>query len=557
MEKIEWNILKNIETVKNAAQNNQLSLVKTKEVEATLNNLNEYFDTTETQTVILCAAIGFYFEENDNQIEYKNLARFFDVSIMQILLHNKDFEELKSKQYFTKPEELFRPRIRRIRTDTQMNFSINKNLIRSILDNEKINLNKNAEQIDCIEFVNQVAEKINLRRRNEQRSAELFEELEEFEKQHEYLKFIKDTKLLLCDFMHRVIFYDVCRDFLTGRDSTLETTLTDIFDSALSLREAKSLMDGEHPLVSRKLVEFVRKGSLSRATVSLGPKGREVFLAENAVLFECTVNDENYIKPDDITEKHLLFADDFADQLNELKSYIEEDKFKEIKNRLAAKKLGASFTILFYGESGTGKTETAYQLAKATGRGIYYVDIASTKSAWFGDSEKALRRIFAKYRAICEQAEKASQPVPILLFNEADAVFQMRTSLESGFMSKTENAMQNILLEELEKINGILIATTNLPQNMDSAFFRRFLFKIKFEKPDAKTSVAIWQDKLEGLSEKSALFFSEKYQFSGGQIDNIARKATMFETLHNAFPDDKQMNVFCGEEALHFHQNFS
>ena len=128
MEKIEWNILKNIETVKNAAQNNQFSLVKTKQVEAALNDLNEYFDTTETQTVILCAAIGFYFEENENQIEYKNLAHFFDVSIMQILLHNKDFEELRNKQYFTKPEELFRPGIRRIRTDTRMNFSINKNL---------------------------------------------------------------------------------------------------------------------------------------------------------------------------------------------------------------------------------------------------------------------------------------------------------------------------------------------------------------------------------------------------------------------------------------------
>lgn len=553
MKKLEWNLLKNIETVKNAAEKNQFSLVKTPEVETALTTLNKYFETSEIQTIILCAAIGFYFEENDNLIEYKNLANFFDVSIMQILLHNKDFEELRIKQYFTKPEDSFRPRLRRIKADTQMSFSLNKSMIHSILENNELDLNQNETEIDCVEFVNQVAEKIEHRRRSELRSAELFEELEDFEKKHKELKFIKDTKLLLCDFMHRVIFYDVCRDFLTGRDSSLEATLTDIFDSAQSLREAKSLMEGDHPLVSHKLVEFARKGSLSKATVTLGAKGRNVFLAENAALFECTVNDENYIKPDAITEKHLLFSDDFAEQLNELKSYIEEDKLKEIKNRLAAKKLGTSFTILFFGESGTGKTETAYQLAKATGRGIYYVDIASTKSAWFGDSEKALRRIFAKYRTICEQAEKASLPVPILLFNEADAVFQMRTSLESGFMSKTENAMQNILLEELEKINGILIATTNLPQNMDSAFFRRFLFKIKFEKPDTKTSVAIWQNKLSGLSDKSALFYAENYQFSGGQIDNVARKATMFETLHNAFPDDKQMNVFCSEEALLFH----
>ena len=105
MKNQDWNILESIEAVRNAAEKNQLSVVKTNDVEKALTNLNEYFNTTETQTIILCAAIGYYFEENGDPCEYKNLAHFFDVSIMQLLLHNKDFLELKNKALIVKPEE--------------------------------------------------------------------------------------------------------------------------------------------------------------------------------------------------------------------------------------------------------------------------------------------------------------------------------------------------------------------------------------------------------------------------------------------------------------------
>lgn len=542
-------VLQDIEAVRNAAQSNQLSLVKTPQVEAALSRLNAYFSTTETQTIILCAAICFCFEENEGVIDYKNLAIFFDVSTMQLLLRSADFERLKELGYLTKPQEWFRTmRFRRSRNESQMAFSVDKNLLQCVLQNQEPDLKKKEAELDAVAFCSEVALLVETRERNERSTDELCDDVFELEGKQKGLKFVEDSKLLLDDICDRIFYYDACKDFLQRGHSSLEDTLTGIFDSAQSLRVAKSMMDGEHPLIANKLLEFERKGSLSDATVTLGSRGREIFLAENAALFEKVQCDENFVNPDDIVEKRLVFDDAFADQLDELRDCLTQENFEKIQERLQQKKMGGGMAILFYGSSGTGKTESAFQLAKSTGRGIYCVDIASTKSAWFGDSEKAVRKIFSKYRSICQSAKKAQKPIPILLFNEADAIFQARATFNSS-MSKTENAMQNILLEELEKIQGILIATTNLPQNMDSAFARRFLFKLKFAMPDQNTRVAIWKDKLDWLCYDEAFALAKDYSFSGGLIENVARKAQIYQSLRGSFPDADLLQKYCGQES--------
>ena len=96
---------------------------------------------------------------------------------------------------------------------------------------------------------------------------------------------------------------------------------------------------------------------------------------------------------------------------------------------------------------------------------------------------------------------------------------------------KTENAIQNIILENMEKFEGILIATTNLALNLDAAFERRFLFKIKFDNPSVQAKTAIWQSKLSWLQKGQAAELAERYEFSGGEIDNVVRKAAMEEIL--------------------------
>jgi len=204
------------------------------------------------------------------------------------------------------------------------------------------------------------------------------------------------------------------------------------------------------------------------------------------------------------------------------------------------------FACLFSGGPGTGKTETVYQIARQTGRGIMQVDISDTKSKWFGESEKKIKKIFTQYRS----AVKNSTVTPILLFNEADAIIGKRQNLgeDRNGPGQTENAIQNIILTEIENLNGILIATTNMAKNMDKAFERRFLYKIEFDKPDLETRKSIWKTIIPDLSENEIDVLSSKFEFSGGQIENIARRRTVAVVLNDSPPSLERLIDYCNEE---------
>src|SRR5690606_855946 len=199
---------------------------------------------------------------------------------------------------------------------------------------------------------------------------------------------------------------------------------------------------------------------------------------------------------------------------------------------------------IFHGVPGTGKTESVYQLARSSGRNIFKVDISETKSMWFGESQKLVKNIFKTY----QQYQKTEALCPILLFNEADAVIGKRKAAGSSNVADTENAIQNILLEELENFDGILFATTNLIGNLDSAFERRFLYKINFEKPKIHAAAKIWKSKLPYHSDEEAHKLASEFNFSGGEIENIARKILLDEVLNNISPKFIQTQKHCQSE---------
>ena len=88
------------------------------------------------------------------------------------------------------------------------------------------------------------------------------------------------------------------------------------------------------------------------------------------------------------------------------------------------------------------------------------------------------------------------------------------------------NIMQNVLLEEMEHFEGILVATTNLIDNIDSAFDRRFLYKLRFDLPGREERRDIWQSRMPALEEKWAARLAA-YHLSGAQIENVARRALL------------------------------
>jgi SpoVK/Ycf46/Vps4 family AAA+-type ATPase len=103
----------------------------------------------------------------------------------------------------------------------------------------------------------------------------------------------------------------------------------------------------------------------------------------------------------------------------------------------------------------------------------------------------------------------------------------------------------------METLDGILVATTNLEQNMDKAFERRFLYKIKFEKPTVEARMSMWREMIPTLEEEDSRVLASKYDFSGGQIENIARHYTIGNILHGESKNIvEELSVYCDSERL-------
>jgi hypothetical protein len=311
-----------------------------------------------------------------------------------------------------------------------------------------------------------------------------------------------------------------------------------------------SMQQGKHKLIAEGiLVNGNDVGLADTETWTFTQKARETLLSELDLQKKTKIIGRNIIKADTIQERLMFYHDKAEERIGELAELLDEENFSSVRKRLAEQKVGAAFTILFQGPPGTGKTETAYQLARMTGRDICLVDISETKSQWFGESEKRIKAIFSRYRTLVN----GGGTTPILLFNEADAVLGKRQELGDVRRgpAQTENAIQNIILQEMETLGGgILIATTNMVCNLDKAFERRFLYKIEFEKPDHKVKTQIWKSRLNGLEEQDAQTLSRRYDFSGGQIENIVRKQAINSILRDTPLTLDGLSALCDDEML-------
>ena len=305
-----------------------------------------------------------------------------------------------------------------------------------------------------------------------------------------------------------------------------------------------------HELIFLELVEpSCDNGMEDDEVFELTKKAKTELLSGVALLSEDSMfkKIKDFIHYKSIVPKDLYFDATVKEQFNRLCNFLQKESYAEIHDRLVQNGMRTGFACLFYGSPGTGKTEAALQLARMTERGIYQVNMASVRSKWVGESEKNVKGIFSQYRSIVSHSEVA----PILLLNEADALLGNRFTNTNKSVEKMENTMQNIILEEMERLNGILIATTNLTESLDSAFERRFLFKLRFNNPDANARLHIWESMIpEITSITNHKQIVEHYPFSGGQIENIARKCKIECILNGKAPDFDMLKTFCDEENL-------
>ena len=189
---------------------------------------------------------------------------------------------------------------------------------------------------------------------------------------------------------------------------------------------------------------------------------------------------------------------------------------------IKSKTKGVDAKIIFYGPPGTGKTLTALSLAKSLKKVVLSFDCSKILSMYVGESEKNVRKVFDTFKELSQKTKSE----PVLLLNEADQFLSARSQSPGSSADKMHNQMQNIFLEQIENFEGVLIATTNLLETIDSAFSRRFNYKIEFKKPNFAERVKLWQMMLPKEAEYEEGFSVEKlaeFDLTGGQINLIIK----------------------------------
>ena len=526
-------LLQAIERVVELAEDSKMSKEFMKKAKTEIQLLAKSYGITERQVVLFCVCM----EKGPRRVDYDDLASYLDLNKIGVLSYASDIDALVRRRLL---------KFRDVKDEDD--FDIPSVVIRSLKHNEVYQLPQ-RKGLDCaalFELLDQWFEDLN---DDAISPHDLCEELQSLFEDNPQVGFVKHLREYYLDDEDEMMLTLFCHRLVNRDDDDIRFgDIEDLFDSKGDFNNVKAqLRSGEHNLQKKKIVEHRCVDGLADVTrYKLTESAKRTLLAEMKIN-EAEEKLADMLDSGKLAQKQMFFPKDIQRQVEELGCFLQLENFQKIQERMKENGFRNGFACLFYGSPGTGKTETVYQLARQTGRNIMVVDVPRIKSKWVGESEKNVKALFDHYR---EQVKRAKL-TPILLFNEADAIIGKRKNGAENAVDKMENSLQNIILQEMETLDGIMIATTNLQQNMDKAFERRFLYKIRFDKPTEEARASIWRSMIPGLSELDVHTLASKYDFSGGQIENIARHYAIDNILHGQSEDVLSMLIrHCDNERL-------
>ena len=535
--KVQFNVLEAIENVYKFSQDSQLRPALFETLNEDLKLLSNYLQLNEIQAVIFANAFIISYDEATLQAVFKYLG-FPDY---KLIFYNDDINFLFKKNFLIKDRRF---------NKKMMDYEVGKTISYAISKNIDV-LNTNIEKPSLVQVLKEL-DKYSDQLDNESISRYEFENyIDSLPREFPNIQLFNEMEQWKLNTFEKFFLLDTIWDAILRGDNDFNTDVQRTIDDFYSDDKGKvmfyfeKIIDKKTKLTIHNLIELSKENYRNRTKAKLS-KSMLKYLKENENIklefFE--ESNKKLIDAKSIKTKELFYNENEIQSIEMLKNTLSETKFRQLQKRLKQKAMPLGITVLLHGEPGTGKTESVYQLAKSSGRNIFKVDISETKSMWFGESQKLVKKNFTDYQDFKESERKC----PILQFNEAGAVIGKRKEAGSSNVADTENAIQNILLEELENFDGILFATTNLVENLDSAFERRFLYKINFEKPEPEVASQIWKIKMPFLSEEESFELASQFSFSGGEMENIARKILMDEVLNNISPNFSQVQEYCKSE---------
>lgn len=535
--KNKWTLVTALEEIWRKADDCELSEEYFNEIKSPANYVKKVLDIDAVQSFIVSVLI-----DNAEPLTPRQIGQYAKCSNIKMMTLDEKFEDLRRRK-ITKYAVFYH------RGDQVVGYSLNKEFLTAVINNESYNpkLEKDYTAEEALEGIGRILKLVD-------KESSLYDQA------------IKDIHTLLDNTQHLDFSRLVCNlelsdqemmmylcgaflQIMRGHDGVNDHDYGDILHCSKGFR--KFIIDmnkGENVLIKKHLMEndcndgVAIPGSFKLTEHSY----KDIFHEFN---YDANANRSSIsglLTPDKVEKKELYYNERESSQVKRLMELLDDSKFKGIQERLKAAHMRPGFACLFYGSPGTGKTETVLQICKQTGRPIFQVNVSELKSKWVGESEKLVQSLFEQYDRMVSESDLC----PILLFNEADAIIGKRATNATQAVDKMENAIQNIILQAMEKLRGILIATTNLTENMDDAFERRFLYKIRFDKPGKDVKTRIWRSMLPDIREQDAIELAGSYDFSGGQIENIARKQTVDSILYDNPVSLTSLRSFCEEENI-------
>jgi len=528
-----FSLLEHIERIVELSENSKLSDKFYKKAGGHIDAVREVLNLNNIQVILFSHLVD---RSNDHSIYMSEIAEKLKIRTVRLIQYQNDVDELERRRL-----------VRCYRCNDSKSYHIPGEVIEALRKGQDVKPvdHKNLSIDAFFDALNQLFVQL----REGEMTLDFFdEEMNNLLNDNEHLLFVKKIKNEFYeDVEERRLILCFCNIYVEDADDCISYgQFENYFLNSYFRRLKKEMSNKSCMLIEDGWVECVNEdGFENRDEFKLTDKAKNELLSE-LNLPTAKVKKKDILQHDTLAVKQMFYNEKEQRQIKQLTGLLQEENFVNVQKRLKDKGMRTGFACLFYGAPGTGKTETVYQIARQTGRNIFMVDISETKSMWFGESEKRIKEIFEKYRTLV----KSEKTIPILLFNEADAVIGKRKDVANGAVAQTENAIQNIILQEMENLDGIMIATTNLTQNLDKAFERRFLYKIEFEKPNTEAKQNIWQSIIPILQESDAVKLSNRFDFSGGQIENIARKCTVDSIISDNEPDFDTLVFHCQNELL-------
>ena len=536
-------LLKQIETINNFSEKNKNFNLVLQHGEDNLKKISSFYGCDQFESLLLAVIIYKHIQEK--LINNRTLASTIGIPFIEMA------EMVQTLKKFTKTDFI----TYRCDKEHGVKYSLHKRILSATYAGKMIE-NKKKREDKTFDFLKRIRNQSEDRFNGDILTCELFQSASEELEQNGDLPFVKWLKKWQLSTEEILFLTNACYEYITDDpdisvDLLVKVMFDDEYDRYIFKKE---LIDEKSALFLNNLITWPKGNLNNNSEIMLNDTTISALLSNDLgeKLKPITSTFLDIFYPEKIPCEKLVYNSKEEKVLAILKNSLQEEGYKLMLSHLKENNLKPGLTILFHGHPGTGKTSTVMQIAKDTQRLLLRVDASRIKSMWVGESEKSTRKIFDEYRRIA----KSSPRKPILLFDEADAVFSNRIKVTHS-VDQTMNTIQNILLQELSDFEGIFVATTNLTGNLDQAFERRFLYKICFEKPSAKIQSVLLRDNFPEIPAEDLVEITNELELTGSQIQNIKKKLQIKQVFEKQVISAATIKEMASEEFINANQRCS